>query len=133
MRLAVRAVACVLLSVVALACDVYVLGVESVQPCDRQVTVIVNTSTPAPAFSWSPACSVQQLTVYQSPPAQSVAWRITKEGGINPGVRYGRVPQGARQVTPPQPLDRGEGASVELVSKDSTGTARLVGGTGFRP
>ena len=132
MRSSIRTAACVLLSGTALACDVYIFGLETVQSCDRQVTMYVSTG-PAPVFSWSPACSVEQLTVYQEQPGQMVKWRIAKEGGINPGVRYGRVPTGARQITPPKPLNPEEGASVELVSADSTGRAHLVGGTAFRP
>ena len=132
MRASVRAAACVVLSGTVLACDVYIFGLETVQSCDRQVTVVVQAG-PAPVFSWSPACSVEQLTVYQAQPGQTVKWRIASEGGINPGVRYGRVPAGARQVTPPKPLSPEEGASVELVSTDSAGGAHLVGGAGFKP
>jgi hypothetical protein len=115
-----------------IACDNYIFGLETVRPCDGPVNVYVRTG-PAPTFTWSPACSVEQLTVYQTTPAPAtVKWSITSTGGINPGVRYGQRPFGARQVTPPTVLARGQGASVQLVSMDS-GRTQVVGGVGFTP
>src|SRR4051812_1236 len=127
-RITARGVAVASIAALAggmVACDNYIFGLETVRPCDRPVTVYVQTG-PAPRFTWSPACSVTQLSVYQTSPAPTtVKWSITSPGGINPGVRYGQVPFGARQVTPPTVLARGHGASVQLVTVDSAGAAQL--------
>ena len=112
-------------------CDDDTIAVETVQACDGPVTVQVSAGR-TPTITWTPACSVQQLVVFQPLSEAGEKWRIASQAGINPGVRYGVVPRGASQPTAPIALVSGQEAAVELI-RLGTEQPAVIGGASFTP
>jgi hypothetical protein len=103
--------------------------------CDTSVAVSV-ASGAAPQFSWTPACLVERLNVFENR-APSVGgprliWGIERAAGLAPPVRYGQTPGGAQVLLPPEPLASG-GAQylVEVSMSEPVGNSTIVGATTF--
>jgi len=81
-------------------------------PCTGDVTITVS-SGPTPTFTWTPACGVIGLLVEEE---ASDMWFIsaTGSGTIGSGVKYGTVPPGATEETPPLTLLAGRTYEVIL-------------------
>jgi hypothetical protein len=79
------------------------LAAGKVPPCTDRVTPAAS-SGPTPTFTWTPACRLGELQVFDSETAV-VVWRIRSlSAGVAPGVRYGIVPAGSRALIEARPL-----------------------------
>lgn len=103
----------------------------STQRCDA-VTPVVSRTMP-PVFSWTPACTVTELTVtFQG----STVWAITVAShpyGIRPPVTYGSAPRGTMATTPADTLFPAGSYGLKLRRIDFTGLLGDVGETTFSP
>ena len=116
----------VLLSLAGLAC-----GGDSTAPvCSGPVEVQVSTSVP-PVISWTPDCGVARLSAVAPPSTGSfvVYWAIAAgDRQIESGVRFGQVPRGAVEESPPAFIPSGASVGIQLESPRGTmvGTASWV-------
>jgi hypothetical protein len=104
---------------------------DALPPCAGPGTVVVSaTDETQPRFTWTPSCTVARLAV-ERPQVEGVLvlWALTGgAAGIASGVRYGRVPRGAREETRPQSDAVRPGAVLSLY--DAGGT--FLGGIPLR-
>ena len=117
--------ATVMLLVVCIAC-----GDDPIAPgCSGPVNVQVSGSLP-PVISWTPDCSIERLTAAGSPSMGFVVYWAIAAGDrpIESGVRFGRVPAGAVEESPPGIVMSGAGVNFLLESPRGTtvGTASWV-------
>lgn len=81
--------------------------------CTGNVTVSVSSGT-TPSFTWDPACKAYFVLVET---AGGDVWGVISEDGTNAiatPVRYGVVPTGATERSPPSPLSAGTAYSVSV-------------------
>ncbi len=79
--------------------------------CTGNVAVSVSSGT-TPSISWDPACRAYGVLVEED---GGDVWGVISEDGTNAiatPVRYGVVPPGATEFTPPSPLSAGTAYSV---------------------
>ena len=84
----------------------------SVPECSGPVTVSVSSGT-SPTFDWTPECRLFLLLVELGAGDQ---WLVISDGenAIEPPVRYGVVPEGAREDEAAVPLEPGQTYDVTL-------------------
>jgi hypothetical protein len=98
--------------------------------CSGQVEVQVSASLP-PVISWTPDCSVARLSAV-GPPSMGffvLYWAIAAgDRQIESGVRFGQVPRGAVEESPPAFIMSGARVNIQLESPRGTtvGTASWV-------
>ena len=93
--------------------------IEYPTPCIGAIALTVAaTRATQPVITWTPRCGVARLTVESLPGSSggsTVFWSITSTGHtLASGVRYGRVPDNATQVTPAAPLPSGQTVVIAL-------------------
>jgi hypothetical protein len=92
---------------------------------DNQVTLTVSSGS-VPIFSWEPACGIASLDVFPAVGGASTwvlyAGQRAAENPFRSGIRYGRAPAGALEVTGPSPLASGTEYTIVIY--------RLLGETG---
>ena len=93
MKRTVLTTALVLLVTVLLSCG-------GLSEYSGEVTIHVDTNG-TPTFYWSPECKVYCLGVETTGWDIGDVWVVESECGFGPGVKYGEVPDGAREVTEP--------------------------------
>ncbi|HYC33736.1 MAG TPA: hypothetical protein VEB59_15715 [Gemmatimonadales bacterium] len=109
--------------------------------CDH-ISSLEVTAGPTPDIDWSPDCAVNTITVHQALtpedpgsdplPVGQTMWEIhaTEVAGntIEPSVRYGEVPPGIIEGSPPLPLTVGQTyiVSVGTVSLSGPGVGRRL-------
>jgi hypothetical protein len=90
--------------------------------CSGPVSVEVSASTP-PVISWTPDCSIERLSAV-APPSRGFAvvyWSVTAgDRRIESGVRFGRVPRGAAEESPPAIIMSGTSVGILLESPRGT-------------
>ena len=80
--------------------------------CEGPLQVVVSPGV-TPSISWSPACGISYLVVMAAPASpgalETMVWGFTvpELTPLGPGVRYGRLPRGATEMVPAQPLRAG--------------------------
>jgi hypothetical protein len=107
---------------------------------DNQVSVSVSSGS-VPTFTWAPACGIASLDVFPAAGGSSL-WVLYsgQQADANPfrsGLRYGRAPAGAIQVTGPTPLVTGTEYTIIvyrfLSEGGALGALLAAGSTTFRP
>ena len=126
--------ACVLAILLAsLACGSDTTSPSEQAACTGNVTVSVSSGT-TPNISWEPACRAYLVLVEED---GGDVWGAVSEDGahaIATPVRYGVVPTGATELTPPSPLSAGTAYSVSVfrwTGPPQDGT--LIGTKAFTP
>jgi hypothetical protein len=124
---------CALVSLLpGLACSDSI-GPSDQPACAGNVTVAVSNGT-MPSFSWSPACKLFLVLVEE---AQSDQWGTISNGtnAIATPVRYGVVPAGATELTPPTSLTPGTPYVVSVYRWVGPGQqdGTLIGQQAFTP
>jgi len=117
-RITVRG-SCLVLALLTIACT----GSEPVAPlvaCQESITVTVG-SGPDARFDWTPACGVYAITVVAPPtlgPSPAEMWVLVSDSSlIAPGVRYGEVVPGSRDLTPAYPVTSGTNYKVAFAGE----------------
>jgi hypothetical protein len=105
-------------------------GDATAPACSGAVEVPVSGGLP-PAITWRPNCGVDRLSALAPPSTGFVLyWSISAgERQIEPGVRYGRVPPGAVEDSPPIALSSGSTVAITVEAPRGTtvgSTAWLV-------
>jgi hypothetical protein len=107
---------------------------------NNQVSVSVSSGS-VPTFTWDPACGIASLDVFPAAGGSSL-WVLysgqqADENPFRSGLRYGRAPAGAIQVTGPTPLVTGTEYTIIvyrfLSEGGALGTLLAAGSTTFRP
>jgi hypothetical protein len=110
--------ASVALLIAGLACG----GDTTAPVCSGQVDMQVSASLP-PVISWAPDCSVVRLSA-TAPPSTGFAvvyWAIAAgDRQIESGVRFGQVPRGAVEESPPAFIMSGDRVNIQLESPRGT-------------
>jgi hypothetical protein len=115
---------------------------EPVEECpDNQVSVTVGQGV-TPTFTWAPACGIASLNVFPAAGGPSL-WVLysgphAADNPFRSGIRYGRAPAGALEVTRPSPLISGTEYTIlvyRYLSEGSGGPGALLsaGSATFRP
>jgi hypothetical protein len=123
----------IVVCVLAMACD------GSSGPSDTLCTAPVQVSVApgsATQITWTPACRVQQVLVFESLPPSvggpQLRWGVhMASAGIAPPLRYGQVPAGAQVILAAAPLVSGHPYSVQLSMDELVGNTTIVGEAGF--
>ena len=80
--------------------------------CEGPLQVAVSPGA-TPSINWSPTCGISYLVVMAAPASpgalETTVWGFTvpELTPLGPDVRYGRLPRGAKEMVPPQPLRAG--------------------------
>jgi hypothetical protein len=97
--------------------------------CSGPVEVQVSASLP-PVISWTPDCSVARLSAVGPPSMGFVLYWAIAAGDrqIESGVRFGQVPRGVVEESPPAFIMSGARVNIQLDSPRGTtvGTASWV-------
>jgi hypothetical protein len=111
--------------------------------CDSPISTVNITSGTTPAFDWSPACTVAQLTVTdvtETDPNKTLKWNVTSEqNSIRPPVTYGVAPANAIETHGPDPLVGsintlpGHTYILTLSAIQEDGTYLVIVNTSFAP
>jgi hypothetical protein len=113
---------CLLRASVALLVAGVACGGDATAPvCSGQVDVQVSASLP-PVISWTPDCSVARLSA-TAPPSMGfvVYWAIAAgDRQIESGVRFGQVPRGTVEESPPAFIMSGARVNIQLESPRGT-------------
>ena len=113
------------------------LGPWPLHPCapDQEVEVAVRND-PLPVFSWTPACGLSSLQVWDQ--HQTSGWTLftgarTTENPLRSGIRYGQVPPEAIEPGPASPLLAGRPYTVTVYrwNGDASGFHDPVGSATF--
>jgi hypothetical protein len=90
--------------------------------CSGPVEMEVSNSLP-PLITWTPDCGVASL-VAVAPPSLGVPqvyWAISAgQREIESGVRYGRLPRGAVEESPPAPIPSGARIGIQVQAPRGT-------------
>lgn len=128
------------LGLLLVACSDSPLRVLPEECPDNQVAVVVSPGS-VPTFTWSPACGIASLDVFPRAGGPSL-WVLysgprAAENPFRSGIRYGRPPLGALQVTGPEPLAAGTEYAIIVyrLLGESGGPSSLLaaGSAAFRP
>ncbi len=115
--------------------DFTVFEPEELADCPAQVTVGVSAGK-TPTFSWTPACGLALLTVQTTSGATDL-WGIVTPGmnAIEPGVRYGEVPDGATESMVSVPLASGTSyrVTVSRFTSPADEVGQVIGTETFTP
>lgn len=94
------------------------IGPRPLEPCDadQEVEVMVG-SGPNPVFSWTPACGLASLHVWDQ--NQTSGWVLytgprTHENPLRSGIRYGDAPPESVEPAPATPLISGREYTVTV-------------------
>ncbi len=81
---------------------------EPLSPCTSPISATVSGGV-RPTITWSPNCAIAELVVLSGPGLQArepVYWHIRSDAAtIAPGLRYGQLPAGAREIVGAIPID----------------------------
>lgn len=113
------------LSVAVLAAVAIVAACSSDEPtgpgtlseCTGDVVPAIGTGL-EPVISWAPGCKLSLVLVEDSEGGGDV-WGVEAAGNsIEPGLRYGEVPEGATELEPPALLESGKSYRLVLFRRE---------------
>ena len=87
-------------------------------PPGTTLTMSVSSGT-TPAFTWTPDCHPDRLAVWEEGGSAQRMWELVDS--IPPGLRYGVVPSGRREVVAAKPLVSGARYRVSASSVSEFG------------
>ncbi len=115
--------------------DFTVFEPEELTDCPAQVTLDLSAGK-TPTFSWTPACGLAVLAV-EAVNGGADQWSIVTPGmnAIEPGVRYGEVPDGATEATVSVPLASGTSyrVTVSRFTNPADEVGQVIGTEAFTP
>jgi hypothetical protein len=102
---------------------------------DNQVSVSVSAGV-QPIISWTPTCGMSSLNLFPAAGGASL-WVLysgsqASENPFRSGIRYGDAPEGALEVTGPEPLAAGTQYTV-IIYRSIDGTQLQAGVATFQP